>query len=45
MKNLRELLNSFNEEDYPNKVNLHIHTNCSDGLANYEQVVVSAKKK
>ncbi len=45
MKNLRELLNSFNKEDYPNKVNLHIHTSFSDGLGNYEQIVKSAKEK
>ena len=44
MENLRELLNSFTEEDYFNKVNLHIHTIYSDGLGNAEQILYSAKK-
>ena len=43
MENLREILNSFTKEDYPNKVNLHIHTTCSDGLGNSEQILSSAK--
>lgn len=43
MENLREILNSFTKEDYPNKVNLHIHTACSDGLGNSEQILGSAK--
>ena len=45
MKNLRELINTFTKEDYPNKVNLHIHTNCSDGLGDYNQIIASARKK
>ena len=46
MQNLRELLNSFTEDDFKNnKVNLHIHTACSDGLGNYEQIVSSAKEQ
>ena len=46
MKNLRELLNSFTEDDFKNnKVNLHIHTTCSDGLGNYEQILDSAKEQ
>ena len=46
MKNLREILNNFTEQDYKNNlVNLHIHTNCSDGLADYNQVLSSAKNK
>lgn len=46
MKNLRELLNSFTEDDFKNnKVNLHIHTTCSDGLGNYEQILNSAKEQ
>lgn len=45
MENLRELLNSFSKEDYPNKVNLHIHSNFSDGLGNCEQILSSAKEK
>ena len=46
MENLRELLNSFTKEDYLNKrVNLHIHTSCSDGEGDYRQIVDSAKEK
>ena len=45
MENLRELLNSFTKEDYPNKVNLHIHTSLSDGEGNAEQILTSAKAK
>lgn len=46
MENLREVLNSFTKEDYEkNKVNLHIHSNYSDGLAICEQIVKSAKEQ
>ena len=46
MENLREFLNSFTKEDYLNKrVNLHIHTSCSDGEGDYRQIVDSAKEK
>lgn len=46
MKNLRELLNSVTEDDFKNnKVNLHVHTTCSDGLGNYEQILDSAKEQ
>lgn len=42
MINLRELT----EEDFKNqKVDLHIHTTCSDGEGNWKQVVNSAKSK
>ena len=45
MQNLRELLNSFTDEDFQNKVNLHIHTTCSDGLGDYNQILQAAKEK
>ena len=45
MQNLKELLNNFTKEDYPNKVNLHIHTNFSDGEGNAEEILASAKEK
>ena len=46
MENLRDLLNSFTEDDYKNKkVNLHIHTSCSDGEGDYKEIVDSAKEK
>ena len=45
MEKLRELLNSFTEEDYiNNKVNLHIHTTFSDGESDHKQIVNSAKE-
>lgn len=45
MKNLKELLNSFTEEDYINKkVNLHIHTKHSDGKGDEKQILNSAKE-
>jgi len=46
MENLSEKLKSFKEEDYKNqKVNLHIHTACSDGKGDYRQIVQAAKEK
>lgn len=46
MENLKEILNSFTKEDYKsNKVNLHIHTICSDGEGDYCQILESAKTK
>ena len=46
MKNLREILNGFTEEDYKNNlVNLHVHTKCSDGEGDYKQIISSAKDK
>ena len=46
MENLRELLSGFTKEDYlNNRVNLHIHTLCSDGEGDYKQIVDAAKEK
>ena len=46
MDNLRETLKNFTQEDYAEKrVNLHIHTACSDGCGKGEQIVSSAKDK
>ena len=46
MENLRDLLNGFREHDYlEKKVNLHIHTNFSDGEGDYKEIVESAKKQ
>jgi len=45
MENLREIINTFTKGDYPNKVNLHIHTNFSDGEGNAEEILASAKEK
>lgn len=39
-------MRNLTEEDYRNKkVDLHIHTTCSDGKGNYEQILASAKEK
>lgn len=46
MDNLAEKLKSYTKEDYANKkVDLHLHTACSDGEGNAEQIVKSAKEK
>ena len=46
MENLREKLKSFTKKDYENNlVNLHIHTDLSDGEGNCEQILASAKEK
>ena len=46
MENLREVLNNLSESDFTKgKVNLHIHTSCSDGIGDYKQVVSAAKEK
>lgn len=46
MENLRDLLTNFTKEDYETqRVNLHIHTNFSDGEAECNQIVSSAKEK
>lgn len=43
-ENLKKLLLSFNEEDYNTKVDLHIHSNESDGEMTPEEIVKQAKK-
>jgi len=46
MTTYKELIQSFNKEDFDNKrVNLHIHTTYSDGLADAEDIVRQAKEK
>ena len=40
MRNLRDL----KEEDFK-KINLHIHTTCSDGKAEAEDILKSAKEQ
>lgn len=42
MRNIRD----FTEKDFQNKkIDLHIHTKCSDGEGDYNQIVSSAKEK
>lgn len=46
MDNLAENLRKYTSEDYANKkIDLHIHTLCSDGEGNPEQIIKSAKEK
>lgn len=46
MKNYKELISTFTKEDYTNKrVNLHIHTTYSDGLATFKEIEQQAKEK
>ncbi|MBR6099499.1 PHP domain-containing protein [bacterium] len=46
MTNYKEILKSFTKEDFENKkVNLHIHTFYSDGLAKPEDIITQAKEK
>lgn len=46
MDNLKELLKTFTEKDYSDgKVDLHLHTVCSDGKGHAEQILNSAKEK
>ena len=44
MDNLKEILKNYTKDDYAeNKINLHIHTVCSDGEGDAEQIIKSAK--
>jgi len=45
MKDYKELIKSFTKEDYEKSVNLHIHSNFSDGGVNAEDLVEQAKAK
>lgn len=46
MIDYKELIQSFNKDDFDEKrVNLHIHTIFSDGLADAEEIVRQAKEK
>ena len=42
---MKNLLKSFNEKDFFENVNLHIHTNYSDGLSSPDDIVRQAKEK
>lgn len=46
MANIKEIIQSFTKEDFQNKkVNLHLHTHFSDGLADPEALIRQAKEK
>lgn len=44
-KNYEELIKSFTKSDYESNVNLHIHSDFSDGAVNAEELVAQAKAK
>ncbi|MDD3013042.1 MAG: PHP domain-containing protein [Candidatus Gastranaerophilales bacterium] len=44
MQGLFESLYNLNESDFFDRVNLHIHTNCSDGLIEPQEALKQAKK-
>lgn len=45
MKDIKKLLESLSEKDFGNDVDLHIHSNCSDGQMTPYEVIEFAKKK
>ncbi len=46
MNDIKKIIESFTKNDYEaNKVNLHIHTNYSDGTADFENIISQAKSK
>ena len=44
-KNIKELLLTLTQKDFENDVNLHIHSNFSDGKLSPEELVMDAKNK
>lgn len=40
---IKELIKSFNKEDFYSKVNLHVHSNFSDGEFEFDKLVEQAK--
>ena len=40
---LKELFKNFNKEDFCSKINLHIHSNYSDGLEDFDKLIEQAK--
>ncbi|HSA07213.1 MAG TPA: PHP domain-containing protein [Candidatus Gastranaerophilales bacterium] len=44
MDELKNLIANFEKEDYFEKVNLHIHSNCSDGVLSSHEIIKKAQK-
>ncbi len=42
--NIKELFKTFKKEDFYSKVNLHIHSNHSDGICDFDKLIEQAKK-
>lgn len=43
--NIKSLFSSFKKEDFYSNVNLHIHSNYSDGIEDFDELVKQAKNK
>lgn len=41
---INELFKSFNKNDFYSKINLHIHSNISDGICGFDDIILQAKK-
>ena len=41
---IKNLLSNFKESDFYSKINLHIHSNYSDGSADFDELIEQAKK-
>lgn len=41
---IKELFSSFKKEDFYSKVNLHIHSNYSDGIDDFDKIIERAKE-
>jgi len=41
---IKELFKSFKSSDFFDKVNLHIHSNVSDGLCDFDDLILQAQK-
>ena len=41
---IKELFSNFNKEDFYSKINLHIHSNNSDGTLDFDEIIEQAKK-
>lgn len=40
---IKELFKTFNKDDFYSKVNLHIHSNNSDGIEDFDKLILDAK--
>lgn len=41
---MKDLIKNFNQEDYYSKINLHIHSNISDGECDFDELIKQAHK-
>lgn len=44
-KSIKELLSSFTQKEYETDINLHIHSNFSDGQLSFQELIDDAQKK